>query len=204
MRLRCLHAAVVIGAVAGCIVAPAAAPAHGTSAASEVLPRTGPAPDFTLTSHEGTAFSTADLRGKVVALNFVFTRCADVCPIATYKMVAIQEALGDRFGRDVAFVSVTTDPDHDTPEVLAEYARVFDADTSAWTFLTGPAAAVQDVARRYGVYYKRRSDGEVEHILLTSLIDRDGNLRVQYLGDRFDPDEMLHDLQKLIDERSTP
>lgn len=177
------------------------ASAHGTA---ERFATIGPATDFTLTAEDGTPFSAAELRGKVVALNFVFTRCTDVCPIATAKMVQIQRALGETFGRDVFFVSVTVDPEHDTSEVLARYARALGYDPSGWAILTGAPAAVRDVARSYGVFHDRRSGGEVDHNLLTSLVDREGILRVQYMGERFDPRELLHDLRDLMAEGRSP
>jgi protein SCO1/2 len=178
--------------------------AHGADPPAERLATIGPATDFTLTAEDGAPFSTAELRGKVVALNFVFTRCADVCPIATAKMVQIQRALGETFGRDVFFVSVTIDPEHDTSEVLARYARALGYDPSGWAFLTGAPAVVRDVARSYGVLHDRRSGGEVDHNLLTSLVDREGMLRVQYMGERFDPRELLHDLRDLMAEGRSP
>ncbi len=183
---------------------PPSVSAHDPDGPAERLMKIGPAPDFTLTTQDGTAFSMADLRGKVVALNFVFTRCAEVCPIATHKMVGIQQELGERFGRDVFFVSVTVDPEHDTPEVLADYADTLGSDPSGWAFLTGSPAAIRDVARSYGVFHDRRPGGEVEHNLLTSLVDREGTLRVQYLGERFDPRELLHDLHDLMAEGASP
>jgi protein SCO1 len=197
---RAWRSAAVLAALLA--ILPGAALAHGSDAMTErdMLPRVGPAPDFALTAQDGATFSLAALRGRVVALNFVFTRCTDVCPTATDKMVGIQEELGAAFGRDVAFVSVSVDPEHDTPQVLAEYGRAFGCDLSGWTFLTGPAAAIVEVARSYGVYSGRRRDGAIEHVMLTSLIDRAGNLRVQYLGERFDPDELLADLRALVAE----
>jgi protein SCO1/2 len=182
------------------VLVPAAAMAHGDDGPAERLARIGTVPDFMLTTQSGTTFSTADLRGKVVAVNFVFTRCGEVCPLATDKMVGIQQELGDAFGRDVYFVSVTVDPEHDTPAVLEEYARAFGSDLSGWAFLTGAPTAIREVARSYGVVYRPLPNGEVEHILLTSLIDREGILRVQYMGERFDPSELLHDLRDLMDE----
>lgn len=182
------------------VLVPTAAVAHGDEKPAESLARIGAAPDFMLTAQDGSTFSTTDLRGKVVAVNFVFTRCGEVCPLATDKMAGIQQELGDAFGRDVYFVSVTVDPEHDTPAVLAEYARAFDSDLSGWAFLTGAPTAIREVARSYGVVYRQPPDGEVEHILLTSLIDREGILRVQYMGERFDPSELLHDLRDLMAE----
>ncbi len=181
---------------------PASATAHGAAEPAERLAEIGPAANFTLTAQDGAAFSSAELRGKVVALNFVFTRCTDVCPIATAKMVQIQHALGDQFGRDVFFVSVSIEPNHDTPRVLERYAQALGFDPSGWAFLTGSPAAVRDVARAYGVYHDQPSGGDVQHNLLTSLIDRSGILRVQYMGERFDPNELLQDLRALMAEGS--
>ena len=205
MTERC-NARPAILAIGLCIVAFGSAPAaaHGADAPAERLAEIGPTRDFTLTAQDGAAFSMADLRGKVVALNFVFTRCTDVCPIATAKMVQIQHALGEQFGRDVFFVSVTVDPEHDTPEVLARYARALGCDPSAWAFLSGSPAAIRGVARSYGVFHDRRSGGAVDHSLLTSLVDREGMLRVQYMGERFDARELLHDLRDLVAEERSP
>ncbi len=66
--------------------------------------------------------------------------------------------------------------------------------------LTGSPAAIHDVAGSYGVFHNKRSEGAVDHNLLTSLIDREGTLRVQYMGERFDPRELLHDLRDLMAE----
>jgi protein SCO1/2 len=100
----------------------------------------------------------------------------------------------------VFFVSITVDPEKDTAEVLRRYALGHGADLKGWAFLTGAAPAIQEVARRYGVFARRTARGDVEHTFLTSLVDRSGTLRVQYLGVRFDPDEMLRDLRALMRE----
>ena len=96
--------------------------------------------------------------------------------------------------------SVTVEPEVDTPAVLAAYSQRFGADPAGWSFLTGSSAEISDVVRRYGAFAKRLKPGEVDHLFLTSLIDRRGMLRVQYLGYRFDADEMLRDLRSLLRE----
>ena len=93
------------------------------------------------------------------------------------------------------------DPERDTPEVLGRYARAHAVDPAAWAFLTGTPAEIAAVAREYGIVYKRRPSGDVDHTFLTSLVDRDGTLRVQYLGTRWDPDELLRDVRSLMKER---
>jgi protein SCO1 len=164
------------------------------------LPVIGTAPDFTLTSQAGNPVSIRDLRGKVVAVTFIFASCTDTCPLLTEKMGQVQDSLGEHFGRDIAFVSITVDPQRDTPEVLKQYAESFGADPQGWYFLTGAADAIESVLQRYGVYAKQTTAGDFDHTFLTSLIDPQGNLRVQYLGYRFDPEEFRHDLLDLVDE----
>jgi protein SCO1/2 len=171
--------------------------AHGEE---QRLPTIGAAPDFALTSQDGAEVTLASLRGKVVAVAFIYASCPDVCPMLTDKMARVQDALGADFGAKVAFLSITTDPEHDTPEVLKEYAEAFDADLAGWSFLTGEPAAIRDVAHRYGVAVVKAADGQVDHTLLTTLIDRQGIMRVQYLGYRFDEEEFRRDLESLVNE----
>ena len=85
-------------------------------------------PDFTLTSQDGSRVSLRDFRGKVVAVTFIFASCPELCPMLTAKMADVQEKLGSAFGPKIAFVSITVDPERDTPEVLKEYAQNFNAD----------------------------------------------------------------------------
>jgi protein SCO1/2 len=164
------------------------------------LPTIGAAPDFALTSQDGAEVTLASLRGKVVAVAFIYTFCPDICPMLTDKMARVQDALGADFGSKVAFVSITVDPERDTPEVLKEYAAAFDANQAGWSFLTGEPAAIRDVAHRYGVAVRAAPDGQVDHTLLTTLIDRYGTMRLQYLGYRFDEDEFQRDLESLMNE----
>jgi protein SCO1 len=164
------------------------------------LPTIGAAPDFALTSQDGEQVTLGSLRGKVVAVAFIYTWCPDICPMLTDKMARVQDALGDDFGSEIAFVSITIDPERDTPQALKEYAASFDADLAGWSFLTGSAAAVRDVARRYGLAVADGPDGQVDHTLLTTLVDRQGTMRVQYLGWRFDPEEFRRDLLALASE----
>jgi protein SCO1/2 len=166
------------------------------------LSRIGPAPDFTLTTQDGARLALRDLRGKVVAVTFIYASCADTCPLLTAKMAALQARLGREFGSRVFFASVTVDPTRDTPEVLRRYAAAHGANAAGWAFLTGTPAEIHDVERRYGIYARKNPSGDVDHTFLTSVIDRDGVLRVQYLGVRFDPDELLEDVKSLLREMS--
>lgn len=180
------------------IAFPASPPGH-EAGGNDKLPVIGPAPDFTLTSQDGKPVGSSDLRGKVVAVTFLYTGCPDICPLLTQKMVEVQDALGEDFGRNIHFISITLDPEHDTPEVLKDYAAAWAAKPAGWSFLTGPPAAVSEVARRYGVVAIENTEGFVDHNLVTSLVDPGGMLRVQYLGMRFDAGEFRRDLLSLME-----
>jgi len=116
-------------------------------------------------------------------------------------MSLVQEQLGRDFASKIAFTSITVDPEHDTPEMLKLYAQAYGADVPGWSFLTGPPPVIADLTRRYGVFAAKNSDGDIEHSLLTSIVDQRGILRVQYLGVRFDPEEFRRDLLSLVRER---
>jgi protein SCO1/2 len=170
------------------------------AAGGESLPKIGPAPEFTLTKQDSKRLALKELRGKVLAITFIFASCTDTCPLLTAKMTGIQDRLGPAFGPQVFFLSITVDPERDTPAVLKRYAEAHKANMAGWAFLTGSPAEIREVAQRYGIYYKRKSRGDVDHTFLTSLVDPSGILRVQYMGVRFNPDEMLRDLQGLLRE----
>ena len=174
------------------------APHH--HAKQQRLPKIAPAPGFALTSQDGMPVALADLRGKVVAVTFIYTSCTDTCPVLTALMAHVQDKLGQDFGKRIAFVSITVDPERDTSEVLKQYADTFGANLKGWAFLTGAPGVIRDVIRRYGVFAAKNAKGDVDHTFLTSIVDRNGMLRVQYLGVRFDPDEFRRDLLSLVKE----
>ena len=189
----------VFGLALALLTFPSVLWAHDAQSDSR-LPVIGPAPNFTLTSQDINPVALADLRGKVVAVTFIYTECPDICPMLTQKMVEVQDELGADFGKKIVFVSISLDPEHDTPEVLKDYAEFWGAKPEGWSFLTGSPEAVRDVTRHYGVFFARKEDGSVDHTQLTTLIDGDGQMRVQYLGARFDPEEFRQDLLSLVDK----
>jgi protein SCO1/2 len=171
-----------------------------SAAGGESLPQIKPAPEFMLTKQDGKRLALKELRGKVLAITFIYASCTDTCPLLTAKMAGIQDRLGSDFGAKVFFVSITVDAERDTPDILKRYAEAYKANPAGWAFLTGTAAEIRDVTKRYGIYYKKMPGGDVDHTFLTSLVDRKGMLRVQYMGVKFNPDEMLRDIQSLVRE----
>jgi len=110
-------------------------------------------PNVELTSHEGRKVRFYDdlVKGKVVAINFMFATCRKACPAATQNLVEVQDALGDRIGRDVTLLSITLDPERDTPEVLRGYAQAHGA-KPGWYFLTGKRDDIELLRRKLGAY----------------------------------------------------
>jgi protein SCO1/2 len=196
MSSWCRHSIGILTTMTLWLVTLAVSPAVG-----DTLAKIKPAPDFTLTKQDGKRLALKDLRGKALAITFIFASCADTCPLLTAKMAGIQDHLGVDFGKKIYFVSITVDPERDTPDVLKRYGEAHKANAAGWAFLTGTPAEIGDVAKRYGIYYKKTPRGDVDHTFLTSLVDQSGMLRVQYMGVKFDPDEMLRDLQSLTRER---
>ena len=186
----------LLAALLAATVLPAGA--HGGKD-TQRLPVVGPAPDFSLTTHAGSPLALSDLRDKVLAVTFIYATCRDSCPVLAAKMVALQRRLGPELGPRVRFVAITVDPETDTPQVLASYAKAIGADRNGWSFLTGSPEAIGRVVSEYGGFARRAGAG-VNHLYMTSLVDRAGLMRVQYLGHRFDPEEMLRDLRSLAPE----
>jgi protein SCO1/2 len=104
----------------------------------------GQVPDFSLIERSGRTVALADLRGKVWIVNFAYTQCTETCPTQTAQMARLQADLAGE--KDVRLVSITVNPEEDTPERLAEYAEGYGADPERWFFLTGPQAAIYRLA----------------------------------------------------------
>lgn len=101
---------------------------------------------------EEVRFYTDVLKGKVVVINFIFTNCGDACPLLTFKLTQVRDALAGYFGDPVHFVSISVDPENDTPEALREFARQQRAEDEAWTYLTGSKKNIDTIVTRFGQY----------------------------------------------------
>jgi len=137
-------------------------------------------PNVSLIDQNGRAVSLASLKGKPVLIDFIYTSCASICPVLTAKMAAIAHALGPALGADVKIVSITLDPEHDTPGQLAKYAKSHDADDKGWIFLTGPPAKIDQVLALFKLRRTRESDGTITHSIEAFLLGPDGRQVRQY------------------------
>ena len=109
-------------------------------------------------------FYTDALRGKIVLISFIYTSCTDICPILMHSLSDVQASLGDRFGKDTLFVSISVDPEDDTPEELKKYAERYGA-RPGWTFLTGPKKDIDAVIRRFGEFKDDFEDHSMTFVL---------------------------------------
>jgi protein SCO1/2 len=143
-------------------------------------------PDFTLVGLGNRPTRLSQFAGKVVAMNFVYTRCPlpDYCFRLSNNLAQLQKRFADRLGKDLVLVTITFDPVRDTPEVMAKYAHIWNADTKSWHFLTGPLAEVQRVCGMFGVA-AWQDEGILTHSLHTVVIDRKGKLAANIEGNTY-------------------
>jgi protein SCO1/2 len=148
-------------------------------------------PDFKLTDQKGKSIALSDLRGKVVAVNFIYTSCPlpNFCLRIANNFGVLQKRFKARLGRDLILLTVTFDPVHDTPEVLSKYASRWSADATTWHFLTGEVSDVQRVCRLFGVDVFP-DEGLMYHSLHTAIIDRQGTLVANLEGNQFTADQL--------------
>jgi protein SCO1/2 len=156
--------------------------------------RSDPAPPFALTDQDGRPVSLEGLRGKTLLLDFVYTSCPGPCPILTALHARALAALPETAREHVHFVSVSLDPERDTPQRMREYALARGADLSRWSFLTGDPEAVEAVVAAYGVGTQPGKDGEIDHLVASFLIDAQGRIVKRYLGLEHEADQIARDL----------
>jgi protein SCO1/2 len=159
----------------------------------------GEAPGFTLTDGRTAApLALSSLRGKVVVISFLYTRCPDICPLTAEHFRVAQDELGDD-AADVVFLAVSTDPANDTPKAVQEFSRDHRLDRS-WHYLIGSRAQLASVWSAYGIVATPDPDAPtITHTDAVYLIDRQGRERVLLRTDALG-ESLLHDLRILLDE----
>lgn len=163
----------------------------------ENLARVGEsAPAIALADEEGNLVSLDSLRGRVILLDFVYTSCPGPCPILSATHVSLQKRLERELRDRVHFVSVSLDPERDTPAARQSYAEAHGMDLDHWSLLGGDREAVDEVLEAYGVGSTRQEDGEIEHIVATFLIDGRGEIVQRYLGLEHTPAELHADIRR--------
>jgi cytochrome oxidase Cu insertion factor (SCO1/SenC/PrrC family) len=180
-----LHTAAFLVFGLGCVALP------GCSATPSTFPDIHTLPDFSLTECNGQKVHRDDLRGKVWAASFIFTRCGGACPQVTHTMARLQQELANE--PDFRLVTVTVDPEHDTPELLRAYAKAQGADPARWFFLTGEQGPLYDLVKHGFLLGVEQNQGsartpgnEVLHSTKIVVVDRAGHIRGLFEGRQLD------------------
>lgn len=165
------------------------------------------APDFTLKNADGRVVRLADFKGKVVVLHFIYTNCPDVCPLHAERIAEIQQMINTTPMRDqVQFISITTDPENDTGNVLRAYGLAHGLEQTNWMFLTsGPERETETrtLAERFGHKFTKTKDGYQIHGVVTHVIDREGRRRANFHGLKFNPTNLVLYVNALVNDVHT-
>jgi protein SCO1/2 len=163
-------------------------------------------PNASFLDEDGRKRDLASFKGSAVVLTFIYTRCPmpTFCPLMDQHFATLQEKLKADRGLNVHLVTVSFDPETDTPAVLEKHARELGADPRMWTFLTGDLDTIDQFAARFGVSITREVDDKdknvvnITHNLRTAILDREGNLVKTYTGNQWTPEQVLTDIKVLV------
>ncbi|WP_374712570.1 SCO family protein [Symbiobacterium terraclitae] len=193
------------------------------------LPVFGQVPAFQMVDQDGRPVTESDLRGRIHLVGFIYTSCPDICPAITAQMAGMQAELARAgLSERVHLLSITVDPEYDTPERLAAYAGVYGADTRTWRFLTGRPNHVRSVVEKgflvgmeqvptsdrvhaghrhadagaggHSEHGEREAapDYRVEHGGRLALVDAEGRIRAYHDGNLLNPDDVMAQIRLLL------
>lgn len=161
-----------------------------------VLDNYGTIEPFELTDHRGAVFSSEI--DKPMVVNFIFTRCSNVCPALTARMKVLQER-SDK--EDVQLLSITVDPGYDQPEILNQYASKFSTNYEHWKFLTGDPKSVKRIINSFQQAYAVEVDDPISPSIMHSerfiLVDRHGAIRRFFHDDNASLNQLILALDSL-------
>lgn len=169
----------------------------------QVLPRIRLAPGFALADQDGARLTNEDLRGQVVLYNFTYTGCAAPCPPTSAVMRAVQDRLSevDASGPPISLVTISFDPERDSPETLRAFAAEAGADPARWRFATGEATRLKyALGGGFGLYYALQPEGAFTFDPLFVLVDGWGIVRAEYRTATPEVDRLLRDIRLVITE----
>jgi protein SCO1/2 len=168
-----------------------------------VLPRITLGPGFALTDQDGNRLTNEDMRGKIALYNFTHTSCEEPCPQTSLVMKEVQDRLPEieTYGIPVELVTISVDPEHDTPQLLREYAAELGADTATWHFVTGPEEKLRwIIGGGFGFFFDTYDDGRVVFDPGFVLVDGLGILRAEYRSPTPDVERILEGMQLIAEE----
>jgi protein SCO1 len=158
-------------------------------------------PDFSLISDKREPIKLSQFAGKIIAITFLYTHCPlpNYCYRLSNNFAIVQKRFAMRMGRDLVLLSVTFDPEHDQPDVLAQYAgkNWKAADAQGWYFLTGPLREIQRVSLEFGMNFWQ-DEGLITHALHTIVLDRNAQLVANLEGNEFTAQQLGDLLESLL------
>jgi protein SCO1 len=145
----------------------------------------------------GDPVNFASLKGKWLLVDFIYTRCPGPCELMTSRLTQVANDLKTDMGKNVEFVSITLDPEHDGPKQLRDWAQAQGAEKAGWLFLTGTLQNVEEVMAPFKVKRLVESNGEIDHVIEVFLVGPDGHERRQYSPYEADPKAIADDVMSL-------
>jgi len=180
--------------VTGCRLGSSAQGAQDNAAAA------GSLTDTKLIDQNGQTVWLASLKGKLLVVDFIYTSCPGPCLMETAKLTNVAAELGADLGWKASIVSITVDPEHDSPARLREYAQEQGADKKGWYFLTGSAADVDRALAGFKIFREKGPDGSVGHLVDMLLVGPDGREVRDYDGQIVKPKKIVEDVRKALNE----
>ena len=157
-------------------------------------------PEYTFTNQLGQAVSLSQFRGKAVAFTFIFTRCPfpTFCPLMSNNFRAVRDALLNNPNAPTNWhlLTISFDPEFDTPEVLKRYAASYNADPQRWSFVTGTLVDVTAISEQVGLQFWREPGGNINHNLRTVVVDAQGRLQKIYPENKWTTEELTEEMIK--------
>lgn len=155
-------------------------------------------PGFALYDQQGHLLVSEDLKPSWVVMNFAFTRCMmqEMCPAQTARMVQLQHLAKNQNIEGLRQITITLDPDYDTPGILTQYAQAKGADTTSYQFLTGPKPVIMDLLKQFGVI-AYESKAIIDHTVTTLLFDPNGRIVLRKDGNRWDAQDFIDRILQL-------
>ncbi len=187
---------------ASAVAAPGGTPALPSSTNEVQQVEIGqPVPDFGLVDQNGQPFRLKDWRGKAVVLTFIYTRCPlpNYCPLMSRNFASLQERFAKECPGKVQLLSISFDPQNDTPTMLKQYASAFQKDDKDWVFATGSADQINYVTGLFGLIHEP-SNGFINHDLRTALISPDGRLVHVWRSNVWTP----YEVERMVKETVQP
>jgi len=159
-------------------------------------------PNYSLIDQENKVIQLTSFRGRILVFTFMYTRCPipDFCPRMSQHFREVYDALKDiNISKDWHLLSISFDPDFDTPKILKNYSKAFSSDLKKWSFVTANSSVIDEMTSRFGIIVRRpkASITDWDHNLRTVIVDPNGVIQTIYIGNSWTPETLVQDLKRM-------